>query len=98
MNAPLHYPQDGAPYGTPDLYREQIGEAAWSIGLYAEQIQRYCTLGDDAGLEYSTRCLIAHARFAAGILADLKSMKAEQAARQQSLTQPAAAKESAHAV
>lgn len=98
MNAPFNHSQEGAAYGTPELYREHIGEAAWSIGLYAEQIQRYCALGDDAGLEYSTRCLIAHARHAAGILADLKSMKAEQAARQQSLTQPAAARETTHAV
>lgn len=75
-------PQDPAPFGTLDAYREDIAGTAWSVGIYAEQIQRYCALGDDVGLDYSIRCLIASTRAAATVLAELKKMKAEQAKRQ----------------
>jgi hypothetical protein len=72
---------DHIAYGTPAAYRHDIAQDAWSVGIYAEQIQRYCELGDDAGLAYAVRCLIGGTRAIAGTTAELKALTAKQAER-----------------
>lgn len=76
MSAPNHIA-----YGTPDAYREFIAETLAGAEIHARIGVTYAEIGNDAGLDYAIRCLVANARAAVSVLADLKQMKAEQAAR-----------------
>ena len=80
MSAP-HSPVDHIAYGSLDAYREFIAETLAGAEIHARIGQSYVEAGNDAGLEYSVRCMIANVRAAASILAELKKSKAEQADR-----------------
>lgn len=80
MSAP-HSPRDHLAYGSLDAYRAFIAETLAGAEIHARIGQSYVEAGDDAGLKYSVRCLIANVRVAASILAELKKAKAEQAER-----------------
>lgn len=67
-------------HGTPAPYLDALRDALWSVGVYAEQGQRYADLGDIAGLTYSVRALVAHARFVVSTAADLREMVERQRA------------------
>jgi hypothetical protein len=68
-------------HGTPAALREFIAEAASMAQVQAHRIQTFSDIGDDAGLEYAVRRLIAYTRAAAGTLCDLKAMKQADGAR-----------------
>ncbi|GJD47239.1 hypothetical protein AFCDBAGC_5132 [Methylobacterium cerastii] len=76
-----HSPADHIAYGSLDAYREFIAETLAGAEIHARIGQSYVEAGNDAGLEYSVRCLIANVRAAASILAELKKSKAEQTER-----------------
>jgi hypothetical protein len=65
-----------APYGTPDAYRQVIQEALWRIRVQAQLGDLYVAAGDDAGLVYAMRQLVAYVRLAMSTLGDLQEMKA----------------------
>lgn len=67
--------------GTPQAYREAIAKVARIAGTYVEIMERFCAVGNDAGLNHAIRCLNALARTQEGLFAELKVMKAEQAER-----------------
>ncbi|GEP04477.1 hypothetical protein [Methylobacterium oxalidis] len=77
-----------AAFGTPQFYRDTIAEIAQKSGIYLEIIERYCAIGNDAGLDHAIRCLIATARAQEGICADLKEMKAKHKDRETRDGQP----------
>ena len=62
-------------HGTPDAYREYIHEALWFAQIQADLGFTYAAIGDDAGLEYAVRRLVAYTRAAVAVLSDLKAMK-----------------------
>jgi hypothetical protein len=47
------------------LLRELAHESCGFVILYAEAAQRFCEAGDDVGLRYSMRSLVAYVRAAA---------------------------------
>jgi len=73
MNAPF----SRVAHGRPDAYRELIAENAWYAAVQADLAQTHAAIGDDVGLEYAVRRLVAYTRQIAGTLADLKQHKAE---------------------
>ena len=73
-----------AALGTPDAYREFLALTLGGAHIHANLGQTYAEIGDDAGLDYSIRSLVACTRAAVDTLADLKAMKAKQAARRAS--------------
>jgi hypothetical protein len=52
--------------------REFIHENAGFLRLYAENAQNYCELGDDLGLDYAVRKLVAYIRAIAETVKDLR--------------------------
>ena len=79
-----HSPLDHIAYGSLDAYRAFIAETLAGAEIHARIGQSYVEAGNDAGLEYSVRCLIANVRAAASVLAELKKSKADQAERRMS--------------
>ena len=65
----------GAPHGTPDAYREFIGEMLAMACIQADLGVTYAGIHDDAGLEYAVRRLVAYTRAALGTLNDLRTTK-----------------------
>jgi hypothetical protein len=68
----------GAPHGTPDAYREFIGEMLAMACIQAELGATYASISDDAGLEYALRRLVAYTRAALGTLNDLRTTKEQR--------------------
>jgi hypothetical protein len=68
----------GTPHGTPDAYREFIGEMLAMARIQAELGVTYASIGDDAGLEYALRRLVAYTRAALGTLNDLRTTKEQR--------------------
>jgi hypothetical protein len=66
---------DGAPHGTPWALREFIEESLAMARIQAELGATYASIGDDAGLEYAVRRLVAYTRAALGTLNDLRTNK-----------------------
>lgn len=66
---------DNIAHGTPEAYREFIHEALFGAEIQAQLGTTYAAIGDDAGLEYALRRLVAYTRAAFTVLADLKAMK-----------------------
>jgi hypothetical protein len=64
-----------APHGTPDAYREYIGEMTSLAKVQAELATTYAAIGDDTGLRYAVSHLVAYTRAAVATLADLQDMK-----------------------
>ena len=75
--------------GTPAAYREYIAGALASAEFHANLGVRYAEIGDDAGMDYSIRCVVAYTRAAVSTWSDHKVMKAEQASRQGAMGEPA---------
>lgn len=65
-----------APAGSLDELREFIGESLGMAAIHARIGTDYAGLGDDRGLEYSIRSLVAYTRAAYEALVDLKEKKA----------------------
>ena len=63
-------------HGTPDAFREFIAENAALVRVQAGLAETYAATGDDVGLEYAVRRLLAYTRQVVGTLADLKEAKA----------------------
>src|SRR5688572_18392289 len=55
-----------AQYGTPEAIREYIAEVMWFAGRLADLAQSFAELGDDIGLEYVTRRMVAYLKAALG--------------------------------
>lgn len=64
-----------APLGTPDAYREYIGEMTSLAKIQADLATAYAAIGDDTGLRYAVSHLVAYTRAAVATLADLQEMK-----------------------
>lgn len=58
--------------------REWIAELLWKVGMHADLGTTYAELGDDAGLGYTMRKLIAHARAARDTFQDIKASKGQE--------------------
>jgi len=67
--------------GAPDAYREYLLEALWFVQIQAELGSTYAAIGDDAGLEYAVRRLVAYIQAVIAVLSDLKAMKEDGHAR-----------------
>lgn len=65
----------GAPHGTPWAYREFIEETLAMARIQADLGVTYASIGDDAGLEYALRRLVAYTRAALATLNDLRTTK-----------------------
>lgn len=76
MNAP-----DLNSYGTPDVYRQYIAETLAGAEIHARIGQNYAEIGNDPGLDYAIRCLVANTRAVVLVLANLKEMNATHARR-----------------
>jgi len=72
MSAPF----SNVAHGTPDALREFIAENAGLARIQAELAETFAAIGDDTGLEYAVRRLLAYTRQVVGTLADLKEAKA----------------------
>jgi hypothetical protein len=59
-----------------ELLREAIGEQAGFIQIQADIVQLFASLGDDAGVTYALKRLVAHARAAAQTANELAALKA----------------------
>ena len=73
MNAPLAAPP--VAHGTPEALREFIGECAAMARISAELAETYAAIGDDVGLSYQLRRLVAYTRAAVSTMADLRATK-----------------------
>ena len=62
-----------APCGSIAELRAFIGETMALVAVHADLAETYATLGDDKGLEYALRCLVASSKAALETLADLKA-------------------------
>jgi hypothetical protein len=62
-------------HGTPDAYREFIREMLALAQIQAELAVTYARAGDDVGLEYALKRLVAYLRAAVTVFKDLKAMK-----------------------
>lgn len=71
-------PSDHIAHGTPDALREFIAENIHLASIQGEIVQRYASLGNDAGLEYALRCFAAYSKAAFDTLADLKRENARE--------------------
>ncbi len=68
----------GVAQGTPWAYREFIEETLSMARIQAELGVTYASIGDDAGLEYAVRRLVAYTRAALGTLNDLRTTKEQR--------------------
>ncbi|GEO18748.1 hypothetical protein [Microvirga aerophila] len=66
---------DHIAHGTPAAYREFIHETLAMAQIQAQLGTTYAALGDDAGLEYAMRRLVAYMRAAVDTFKDLKAQK-----------------------
>ena len=73
--------QDHISHGTPAAYREFIEESLAMARIQAELGATYAAIGDDVGLEYATRRLVAYTRAVIGTLGDLKALKQKEGQR-----------------
>jgi hypothetical protein len=64
-----------APYGSPEAYRESIAEHLAMTRIQAELGITYAQIGDDVGLAYTARRLVAYFKAALGDLNDLQESK-----------------------
>jgi hypothetical protein len=62
-------------HGTPAAYREFIAETLSMARIQAELGATYAAIGDDVGLEYAMRRMVAYTRAALRTLTDLKTDK-----------------------
>jgi hypothetical protein len=58
-----------------DELRSIIDEALWGCAIHSNIGRDYVTLGDDAGLEYAIRNVVARIKIARDVLAMLKATK-----------------------
>lgn len=72
-----------APYGTPEAYRQFIAETVAGAAIHADLARTYAEIGNDAGLAYAIRCLVACTKVSVSVMADLKDLKAHQEQRRQ---------------
>jgi hypothetical protein len=72
----MNLPFEHVAHGTSDALREFIAENAAMLGIQATLAAQYAAIGDDTGLEYAVRRLLAYTRQIVGTLADLKEAKA----------------------
>ena len=72
-----------APYGTPEAYRQFIAETVAGAAIHADLARTYAEIGNDAGLAFALKCLVACTRASVNTMTHLKRMKVEQALRQQ---------------
>jgi hypothetical protein len=79
---------DHVAYGTPEAYRQFIAETLAGAAIHANVARTYAEIGNDAGLAFALRCLVACTRTSVSIMADLKTMKAKQVKRQRSQLKP----------
>jgi hypothetical protein len=79
---------DHVAYGTPEAYRQFIAETLAGAAIHADVARTYAEIGNDAGLAFALRCLVACTRTSVSIMADFKTMKAKQAQRQRSQLTP----------
>lgn len=68
----IHTPQY---HGTPQALRDFIGETLFLARIQADLAVTYAEIGDDTGLEYTTRRLTAYVRAALATLKDLRNDK-----------------------
>jgi hypothetical protein len=59
------------------ICRETIAETMGSIIIGAEIVQRYCELGDEAGVHYQLRCMAAYFRAAGSAYKELAAVRNE---------------------
>jgi hypothetical protein len=62
----------GAPHGSPQAVFEFIEELAHMAGLQAQLIQLHASTDDIAGVEYSTRRMVAYMRVLGKTIKDFK--------------------------
>ncbi|HEY8381585.1 MAG TPA: hypothetical protein VIL09_05475 [Microvirga sp.] len=62
-------------HGTPEALRDFIGETLFLARIQADLGVTYAEIGDDIGLEYTTRRLTAYVRAALATLKDLRKDK-----------------------
>jgi hypothetical protein len=60
-----------------ELLREAIGEQAGFIQIQGELVQTFAAIGDDAGITYALKRLVAHVRAAAQTANELTAFKME---------------------
>jgi hypothetical protein len=65
-------------HGTPAAYREFIEENLSMARIQAELGATYAAIGDDTGLEYATRRLVAYTRAVIATLGDLKALNEKE--------------------
>ena len=73
MNAPVNH----VAFGTPAALREFVAECLQMTAFYASMGVNYGEVGDDAGLEVSTRKAAAALRQAISVMAMLKEVNAK---------------------
>jgi len=85
MNRPLQHTREAEPStaGTPEAYLDDIAEALALAAEHAHLGTRYAAMGGGAGLRYSVKAMIAHAKAAATLLVEMEALRAEQARRRQ---------------
>lgn len=81
--------KDHIAHGSPEAYREFIGEMLAMASIQAQLGETYASIGDDAGLEYAIRRLVAYVRASRDTLLDLKEMKKNSAQRSERASWPA---------
>jgi hypothetical protein len=59
-------------------YHAEIDELAWAIGVCSETIRSHAALGDDAGVRYGIKRLIAYTKATAGVFRDHIDEKVRQ--------------------
>ena len=66
---------DATPHGSPAALREFIAESLSMVVIQAQLGGTYAGIGDDTGLEYAVRKMVAYTRAVLGTLADLQEAK-----------------------
>jgi hypothetical protein len=59
------------------LCREAIAEMMAPVIISAEIVQRYCELGDEAGIHYQLKCMAAYFRNAGAAYRELAAVRNE---------------------
>jgi hypothetical protein len=59
------------------LCREAIAEMMGPVIISAEIVQRYCELGDEAGIHYQLQCMAAYFRSAGAAYRELAAVRNE---------------------
>ena len=59
------------------LCREAIAEMMGPVIISAEIVQRYCELGDEAGIHYQLQCMAAYFRSAGAAYRELAAIRNE---------------------